>query len=127
MSANNFISSGGSMFKIVFKNMKSSTLISANLHNRLGPVLEKYPYLKRHRVTVTIEMENSPLHAGPDFYSISVMLTGKTFKDLRMKKSSDNIYLVVSDLTEGLTGYLSRTHERLFKNSRKTIKFREAV
>lgn len=115
------------MFKIVFKNMKSSTLISANLHNRLGPVLEKYPYLKRHRVTVTIEMENSPLKAGPDFYSISVMLTGKIFKDLRMKKSSDNIYLAVSDLTEGLTGYLSRTHERLLKNTRKTIKFKEAI
>lgn len=115
------------MFQVIFKNMDSSSLMAENVQNKIFPTLEKFPDLKSHRVTVTLEMENSPFQAGPDLFSVSVMVTGKKYKNIRIKKSSENFYVAVSNLTESFTEHLSRKHEKMTTKSRVAIKLKEAI
>lgn len=115
------------MFKVVFKNMNASSLTSENIHQRLMPIIDKYPDIKNHRMSVTIEMENSPQQAGQDFFSISIMMTGKIFKDLRIKKSSENFYIALSSLVESLNAHLSRRHQKNSRSIRKNLELKEVI
>jgi ribosome-associated translation inhibitor RaiA len=106
--------------KIVFKNMKSSLNAQEIIKEKLEAVFEKFPTLSEHKVTLTVEMENSPRQAGPDQFTISTMVTGKVFKNLRIKKSSKNFYLTVTEVVNGFNKLLNRETERLFKNKHKS-------
>jgi ribosome-associated translation inhibitor RaiA len=107
------------MLKIVFKNLEPSQLAREIVKDRIEPIVEKFPSLAEHKVTLTLEMENSPKQAGPDLFTVSSMVNGKNFKDLRIKKSSENLYLATADLADGLNELFSRESDRLFKKKRK--------
>lgn len=107
------------MLKIVFKNLEPSQMARNIVEERIVPVIEKYPSLAGHKVTLTLEMENSPTQAGPDLFTVSSMVTGKTFKNLKIKKSSENFYLATAELVDGFNELLSRESDRLLKNNRK--------
>lgn len=107
------------MLKIVFKNLEPSQLARDIVKEKIEPVIDKFSCLAGHKITLTIEMENSPFQAGPDLFTISSMVTGKTFKNLRLKKSSQNFYHATAELVDGFNGLLGRESERLFKNPRK--------
>ncbi len=107
------------MLKIVFKNMESSQLAKEIVQDKISPIIEKFSSLEGHRITLTLEMENSPNQAGPDLFTVSSVVSGKTYKDLKIKKSSGNFYLAMAELAEGLNELLSRESDRLTKNHRK--------
>ncbi len=116
------------MLNIVFKNMESSQLAKGFVQERISPVIDKFPSLQGHRVTLTIEMENSPQQAGPDLFTLSTMVSGKTFKALKIKRSSGNFYHATADLAEGLKELLSRESDRLIKSHKgQKISFGEDV
>lgn len=108
------------MLKIVFKNLNPSQITREIVQEKIEPVLKRYPLLLDHEVTLTLEMENSPFKAGRDFYTVSTMVKGKTFKNLRIKKSSDNFYIATADLVDRLNELLSCESYRLNKNKQKT-------
>jgi ribosome-associated translation inhibitor RaiA len=107
------------MLKIVFKNLEPSQLAKGIVKERIEPIIEKFPSLAEHKVTLTLEMENSPNQAGPDLFTVSSMVNGKKFKNLKIKKSSVNFYLATAELVDGLNELLSRESDRLFKMNRK--------
>ncbi len=107
------------MLKIVFKNLEPSELARSIVIEHMGPVLEKFALLKDHQVTLTLEMENSPTQSGPDLFTVSSMVTGKTFKNLRMKKSSGNFYTATAELVDGFKELLSSEVDRLSSRKRK--------
>lgn len=107
------------MLKIVFKNLEPSQLARDIVKDKIEPVIEKFPFLADHNITLTLEMENSPNQAGPDLFTVSSMVTGKAFKNLKMKKSSQNFYLATAELVDGFNELLGRESDRLFKNNRK--------
>lgn len=107
------------MVKIVFKNLEPSQFARNIVKERVEPVIEKFPSLAGHKITLTLEMENSPNQAGPDLFTISSMVTGKTFKNLKIKKSSGNFYLATAELADGFNELLSRESDRLLKKKRK--------
>lgn len=107
------------MINIVFKNLEPSQLTRDIVEERIGPVIEKFPALVGHKVTLTLEMQNSPTQAGRDLYTISSMVTGKTFKNLKITKSSDNFYLATAELVDGFNELMSRESDRLLKTSRR--------
>lgn len=112
------------MLKIVFKNLEPSQLARDIVQERITPVIKKFPALANHKVTLTLEMENSPNQAGPDLFTITSTGSGKTFKNLRMRKSSINFYLATAELVDGFNKLLSHENERLkkiTKTNRRTI------
>ena len=107
------------MLKIVFKNMESSQLAKDVIQERISPVIDKFPSLQGHRITLTIEMENSPKQAGPDLFTVSSMVSGKTFKALKIKRCSGNFYHATAELADGLNELLGRENDRLIKSLKK--------
>jgi len=107
------------MLKIVFKNLESSQLAKNAVEERIRPIIDKFPSLEGHSVTLTIEMENSPKQAGPDFFSVSSLVMGRIYKELKIKRTSLSSYIANAAQTDALNKLLSRESDRLKKNHRK--------
>ncbi len=116
------------MLKIVFKNMESSELAKGVIQERISPIINKFPSLQGHRITLTVEMENSPKQAGPDLFTVSSIVSGKTFKVLKIKRSSGNFYHATAELADGLNELLAHENDRLIKSiKRKKISTGENI
>lgn len=96
--------------KIVFKNMEPSTLARQIVEDKLTPVIDKFPKLKFNTLTVTLEMENSPSHAGPDLFTTWVVIKVAGGRNLKLKRSDMNLYRALSLLSDGLMESLSQKH-----------------
>lgn len=94
--------------RIVFRNLDKSTLVKETVEERIGEVFEKFPKLREHRITVTLSMENSPIQAGPDFFSVRVLIQGPDFKQIKLEKNSQNLYVALADVKEHLLEQLNR-------------------
>jgi ribosomal subunit interface protein len=107
------------MFKIIFKNMDSSELVKDIVSEKIQPIIEKYPALVGHQIVLTLEMENSPNQAGPDLFTVTSMVKGKTYKNLKIKRSSSNFYVAIGELADRFNEQLSKEINRLMQNNRK--------
>jgi|NOAtaT_6_FD_contig_21_5551964_length_1020_multi_6_in_0_out_0_1 hypothetical protein len=103
------------MFNIVFKNLDHSPLVSGATKRRLESVFSKFPYLRKGRFLVTVEMTNSPTQAGKDQFCVSLQSVSGPLKGMRLKKSAPLYHQALASLVEGL---LERIH-RILSRSRK--------
>ena len=53
------------MLTVVFKNLDKSDLVKDAVVTRLQETIDRFPDLARHKMTVTLSMENSPQQAEP--------------------------------------------------------------
>lgn len=97
--------------KIVFKNMEPSLLARQIVEDKIFPVIEKFPKLKLNSLTVTLEMENSPTHRGPDLFTTWIVIKSSGGA-LKLKHSDMNLYRALSTLSEELMESLSRKHSK---------------
>jgi ribosome-associated translation inhibitor RaiA len=100
------------MVQVVFKNMETSTLAKNVIQERVSHIVKKFPTLADHKITMTLEMYNSPKQAGPDMYSANVLVTGKTFKAIRLKKTSENFYHAIAVLMDRFVYTISKKSDR---------------
>lgn len=56
--------------RIYFKDLDASELARDVLLDRLEGVEARFPDLRRHRLSATLSMENSPRHPGPDLFGV---------------------------------------------------------
>ncbi len=101
------------MIKVVFKNLEKSELAKNIVTERLNPIFEKFSKIKDHQITVTLEMENSPSQAGPDFFKVSTMITGPLYKNIKFEKSSENLYLATAATSDGIHVLLKKITTRI--------------
>ena len=102
-----------SPIKITFKNMESSELAKEAVLNRLEAVAEKFERLDKSRIQVTLEMQNSPLQAGPDLFQVKVQINGGLYNGVRMSKSASNLYVALADVAEHLLEVLNRYSDKI--------------
>lgn len=98
--------------KIVFKNMEKSDFAEAAVKERLGDMVEKFPRLADHQITVTLSMENSPVQAGPDSFTVRVLILGPDFREISMAKHDLNLYGALAEVREHLLETLNRHGDR---------------
>jgi len=106
------------MTQIVFRNLEPSDLTRVFVEERLSQIIEKFPDLKRAQLRVTISMENSPLHAGPDLFMIRLLVYRGRYRGLRLEKSALHFYVALADLIEALLERLNRWGDRQRVRSR---------
>jgi ribosome-associated translation inhibitor RaiA len=73
------------MIKITFKNLASSELAREATEERILGLVEKFEDLRKSRIQVTLEMQNSPLQAGPDLFNVKVQIVGARYAGLRIE------------------------------------------
>ncbi len=115
------------MINIIFKNLDKSELAREAVEDRLGPIVEKFSELKKCRINVTLEMQNSPQNPGPDLFSVRAQFNAGKYRGIRVEKSAQNLYLALADVAEHLLEVLNRFGDRArIKERNKARKFKKA-
>lgn len=114
--------------RIVFRNIEKSEFAKEAVEERLGDMVEKFPKLNGHKITVTLFMENSPVQPGPDSFGVKVLIQGRFFKAISLCKTSPSLYLALADVREHLLEVLNRSSDRVRVFERKKErKYRAAI
>ena len=101
------------MIKVIFKNMERSELAQKAVTDRLDTVVDKFPDLSNSGITVTLEMLNSPVQAGPDLFSIKIHIHSGRYRGIRLQKSSPNLYVALADSIDHILEVLNRFGDRV--------------
>lgn len=116
------------MMRIVFKNLEHSDLVKKVVQDRFEPLNEKFPHLRSHKMTITLEMENSPTQPGRDSFSVRVLVDGRRFRGLNFSRSAENLYAAVANTADGMLELLNRKGERYrVRSRRQTRKIQQQV
>lgn len=120
------------MLRVVFKNLRKSKFAEEIVSSRINSVLEKFPEYKPSSATAILEMENSPLQAGPDDYRIKLVLTDKSMSPIVLQMTSGHLYQAASMLSDRLLEVLHRAVEkrrdvRRFRRRREKYEYTHAV
>lgn len=110
------------MIRILFRNIDPSDMLRETIEERLHPILDKFPDLKTHKVSLSIQMENSPFKAGADLFTLKMRINGDRYKELVLKKSSPNFYLALAEVHEHLLERLNRYGDRERVKNRKQVR-----
>ena len=100
------------MINVVFKNLDRSELAREAVTERLDAIVEKFPDLQKSRINVTLEMQNSPLQAGPDLFIVKAQLNSGRYRGLRVEKSAQSLYIALADVVEHMLELLNRSGDR---------------
>ncbi len=100
------------MIQILFKSLERSELACEAVEERLESLMERFPDLRLSRIAVTLSMENSPLKAGPDLFTVKVFCRGGRYKDILLEKSAPNLYAALADVVDHMLERLNRFGDR---------------
>jgi ribosome-associated translation inhibitor RaiA len=100
------------MIQIAFKDLDPSALAREAVTERLDSVIERFPDLATSRIRVTLSMENSPTHPGPDLFTVKFHCKGGRYDGITLEKSASNLYAALADLNEHLLERLNRFGDR---------------
>ena len=108
------------MIQIKFKNLEKSELAKDAALERIEALVEKFEDLRTSRVVVTLEMENSPIQAGPDLFNVKIHISGGRFSGTTVTKSDSNLYKALADISDHMLEVLNRygDKERVKKRNR---------
>ncbi len=110
------------MLQIVFKNMDRSELATEAVSDRLMAVVDKFPDLQNCLISITLDMQNSPIQAGPDLFSVAVHVKSGRYRGVRLTKSASNLYIALAytadHLLEKFNRFGDRTRVRLRNQAR---------
>jgi ribosome-associated translation inhibitor RaiA len=114
--------------RVFFKNLDKSELALEAVEERLGDMVEKFPKLAGQKLTVTLSMENSPTRAGPDSFTVKILVETGEYAGIKLAKSAPSLYLALADVREHLLEALNRAgdRERVLKRGQER-KFRSAL
>lgn len=107
------------MILVKFRNLEKSKLVRKAVIQRIEPVVEKFPHLAESRISVTIEMANSPFQAGPDLFIIKVFIVNGRYGKISIEKSDSNMYVALADLAENMLEVLNRFGDKTRVKQRK--------
>lgn len=100
------------MLIVKFKNLEKSALAEESVQERLLPIAEKFEDLQKSRLVVTLEMQNSPLQAGPDLFTVKLNISSGRYDGIVLSKSDSNMYVALAQICDQLLEKLNRTGDR---------------
>lgn len=101
------------MITIRFKNLKQSEFIKRSIEAAFSHLLKEYSY-PNPIISITVEMQNSPLKAGKDHFAVCSRLLTPEGKTLFVRKTAENIFDAISANAKIL-------NERICKQKEKRI------
>jgi ribosome-associated translation inhibitor RaiA len=110
------------MINVVFKNLEKSELAKEAATERMESIVEKFPDLHSSQIKVTLEMQNSPHQAGPDFFVVKTQLNSGRYRGLRVEKSAQNLYVALAAVVEHMLELLNRFGDRARVKSRSSAR-----
>lgn len=90
------------MIQIIFKNLEKSEMAKEAALERIDAMIDKFPVLNESQIKVTLEMQNSPIQAGPDLFTVKLQVGGGKYGGVRIVKSASNLYVALAEVVEVL-------------------------
>ena len=75
---------------------------------RLDIIVDKFGDLKKSKLEVTLEMENSPIQAGPDLFKVKLHIKSGRYDGITVEKSNSNLYSALADVADHMLEVLNR-------------------
>lgn len=100
------------MIQIKFKNLEKSELAREAVNDRVEALVEKFPDLNKSKVQVTLEMENSPLQAGPDFFKVKLHVARGRYDGITVEKADSSLYVALAEVVDHMLEILNRYGDR---------------
>lgn len=100
------------MIQIKFKNLDKSELAREAVIERMATLTEKFPDLVKSKMQVTLEMENSPIQAGPDLFKVKVQVSRARYDGIIIETANSNLYVALADLVDHMLENLNRFGDR---------------
>ena len=94
--------------QIHFKNLDKSQLAIEIVEEKFHSLIEKFPLLSMASLYIILEMENSPIQAGPDFFKVKVFVKNGKYRGVVLSKSNTNLYHALSEVIEHMLELLNR-------------------
>ena len=110
------------MIKVIFKNLEKSELTRDLALERVLTIVERFPDLHDHKINVTLSMENSPTQAGPDVFTVKVLINGKRFRAVLIEKSGATFYLALAEVIDHALERLNRYGDKERVKSRNQLR-----
>lgn len=107
------------MIQIKFKNLRKSKILETTVHNKILAIIDKFPDLDQSKIQITLEMQNSPVQAGPDYFKVKAYISGGRYEGIVIEKSDSNIYVSVADLADHMLEVLNRFGDKVRVKQRK--------
>ena len=96
------------MLELKFKNLEKSELAREVVAEKVGLLLEKSAELKKSKVVITLELQNSADKPEPDLFSVKLQIINGKYAGTTLSESSPNMYNALSDLAERLVKKIDR-------------------
>ncbi|MBC7691126.1 MAG: HPF/RaiA family ribosome-associated protein [Methylotenera sp.] len=100
------------MILVKFKSLKESQIAKNAVIERVEALELKFPDLTESRITVTLEMENSPLKAGPDLFTVKLHVVRGRYDGITVTKADQNLYVALAEVVEHMLERLNRFGDR---------------
>lgn len=100
------------MIKIKFKKLRKSEAIINTINERIEHLIEKFPNLLKSKISITVEMENSPIQAGPDLFKLKLLVSGGKYDAVTIEKCDPNLYAALADVCDHMLEALNRTGDK---------------
>ncbi len=100
------------MIKVSFKNLEKSDLIRNAVIERVESLCAKFPALSGSTILVTVEMENSPFHAGADLFGVKLHILNGRFRGVTIRKADANLYCALAEVIDASLELLNRNLDR---------------
>lgn len=100
------------MIQLKFKNLKRSDFLAQSVHDRFQPLIDKFDDLKESPIKIVLEMENSPIQVGPDFFKVKLYISQGRFAGIKVEKSNSNLYVAIAEVVDHMLEVLNRFGDR---------------
>ena len=106
------------MIQILFRRFDKSEIVKETIHERIEPILEKFPELQKERIAFTLSMLNSRTQAGPDLFRVKVQIKSGQYKDIVLECSNMSFYGALAEVIDKIHERLKRHDEKIRNNNR---------
>lgn len=110
------------MIHIKFKNLDKSEMAREAVQDRIEALTDKFPDLIESKVHITLEMENSPTQAGPDFFNIKVRVFQGRYHGIAVEKADSNLYVALAEVVDHMLEAINRFGDRARVKERKNAR-----
>lgn len=107
------------MIQVKFKNLDKSEMAREAAQERIEALIEKFDDLCESKIQVTLEMENSPLQAGPDLFKVTLHVSRGRYDGITVAKSDSHLYVALAEVVDHMLEVLNRFGDRARVKERK--------
>lgn len=100
------------MIQVKFKNLDKSEMAKEAVEERVHALMQKFSDLKGSKIQVTLEMQNSPVQAGPDLFKVKFHISRGRYDGVTVEKSDANLYIALADVADHMLEALNRAGDR---------------